>query len=263
MLMLAIMACGKAAAADKPNIVIINIDDLGYADSGPCPSRMYSSRFPQRDLPPRRSRLPICFMKRAMPRPVSASGTWAISPHFCQRTRALICTTAFPTPTTWDRWLTGPAATSDVLFPSPTGSLMARFFLSLVRRVSAGSASRDCQCSKTTVLPFVSGRHNSRRPSRAIPTGRSPLLKRTENGRSVFLYLAYSAVHFLIYPGEAFAERSPHGSSSDWVEEANWSVWRVLDAIRAACLAERVAKPEPLIPLQRDGLSTRASGKGD
>jgi arylsulfatase A-like enzyme len=57
--------------------------------------------------------------------------------------------------------------------------------------------------------------------------------------RPFFLYLPHSAVHFPIYPGKKWAGRSPHGIYSDWVEEVDWSVGEVLDALRKHDLAER------------------------
>ncbi len=54
-----------------------------------------------------------------------------------------------------------------------------------------------------------------------------------------FLYLAHNAVHFPIYPGKKWAGKSPHGIFSDWVEEVDWSVGQVLDAVRKHGLAER------------------------
>ncbi|MEM9658312.1 MAG: sulfatase, partial [Planctomycetota bacterium] len=57
--------------------------------------------------------------------------------------------------------------------------------------------------------------------------------------RSFFLYLPHSAVHFPIYPGKAFQGKSNNGIYGDWVEEVDWSVGQVLDAIRDRGLAER------------------------
>jgi len=54
-----------------------------------------------------------------------------------------------------------------------------------------------------------------------------------------FLYLAHSAVHFPIYPGKQWAGKSPHGYYSDWVEQVDWSVGQVLDAVRNEGLSER------------------------
>jgi arylsulfatase A-like enzyme len=54
-----------------------------------------------------------------------------------------------------------------------------------------------------------------------------------------FLYLPHNAVHFPIYPGKRWAGKSPHGIYSDWVEEMDWSVGRVLDTLRQRGLAER------------------------
>jgi arylsulfatase A-like enzyme len=54
-----------------------------------------------------------------------------------------------------------------------------------------------------------------------------------------FLYLPHNAVHFPIYPGKKWAGKSPHGIYSDWVEEVDWSVGRVLEAVRQHGLAER------------------------
>jgi arylsulfatase A-like enzyme len=57
--------------------------------------------------------------------------------------------------------------------------------------------------------------------------------------RPFFLYLAHNAVHFPLYPGKKWAGRSKHGLFSDWVEEMDWSVGQVLDAVRKHELAER------------------------
>ncbi|MFV0442690.1 MAG: sulfatase-like hydrolase/transferase, partial [Planctomycetaceae bacterium] len=54
-----------------------------------------------------------------------------------------------------------------------------------------------------------------------------------------FLYLPHTAVHFPIWPGKDWAGRSPHGYYSDWVEEVDWSVGEVLNAVREHGLAER------------------------
>jgi arylsulfatase A len=54
-----------------------------------------------------------------------------------------------------------------------------------------------------------------------------------------FLYLPHSAVHFPLYPGKDWAGKSPHGYYSDWVEEVDWSVGKVLDTIRQLGIEKR------------------------
>jgi arylsulfatase A len=53
-----------------------------------------------------------------------------------------------------------------------------------------------------------------------------------------FLYLPHTAVHTPIYPGEAFRGKSANGRFGDWVEEVDGSVGRVLDTLRELKLAE-------------------------
>ena len=62
---------------------------------------------------------------------------------------------------------------------------------------------------------------------------------RDNRGRRFFLYLPHSAVHFPLYPGQVFQGKSKNGLYGDWVEEVDWSVGQVMDAIRDAGLAER------------------------
>ncbi len=47
-----------------------------------------------------------------------------------------------------------------------------------------------------------------------------------------YLYFAHNAVHTPIYPGTTFAGKSQNGRFGDWVEEVDWSVGQVLDALR-------------------------------
>ncbi len=47
-----------------------------------------------------------------------------------------------------------------------------------------------------------------------------------------FLYLPHNAVHTPIHPGEKFRGKSDNGRFGDWVEEMDWSVGQVLDTLR-------------------------------
>ena len=51
--------------------------------------------------------------------------------------------------------------------------------------------------------------------------------------RPFYLYFAHNAVHTPIWPGAAFAAKSQNGRFGDWVEEMDWSVGQVLDALRS------------------------------
>jgi arylsulfatase A-like enzyme len=55
---------------------------------------------------------------------------------------------------------------------------------------------------------------------------------REHRGGPFFLYLAHTAVHVPLHPGRAFRGKSANGTYGDWVEEADASVGRVLEALR-------------------------------
>lgn len=70
LLVLGVSACGVSLAADKPNIVLINVDDLGYADIGPYGNTTQAT--PHLDRMAREGRLltshygaPVCSPSRA------------------------------------------------------------------------------------------------------------------------------------------------------------------------------------------------------
>ena len=62
---------------------------------------------------------------------------------------------------------------------------------------------------------------------------------RASRDKPFLLYLAHTAVHTPIHPGAAFAGKSANGRFGDWVEEVDWSVGKVLDAVRELKLSER------------------------
>jgi arylsulfatase A len=53
-----------------------------------------------------------------------------------------------------------------------------------------------------------------------------------------FLYLAHTAVHVPLHPGAAFRGKSKNGTYGDWVEEVDASTGRVMETIRELKLAE-------------------------
>lgn len=55
---------------------------------------------------------------------------------------------------------------------------------------------------------------------------------RAHQSQPFFLYFPHTAVHTPIHPGKAFQGKSQNGCFGDWVEEVDWSVGRVLDTLR-------------------------------
>lgn len=47
-----------------------------------------------------------------------------------------------------------------------------------------------------------------------------------------FLYLAHTAVHWPYYPGKEFRGHSSNGVYGDWVEEMDWSVGKILEIVK-------------------------------
>jgi arylsulfatase A len=61
---------------------------------------------------------------------------------------------------------------------------------------------------------------------------------RASKDKPFFLYFPHTAVHTPIWPGEKFRGKSQNGRFGDWVEEVDWSVGRVLDTLRELKLDE-------------------------
>ncbi len=61
---------------------------------------------------------------------------------------------------------------------------------------------------------------------------------RDSKDKPFLLYFPHNAVHTPIHPGKAFQGKSSNGRFGDWVEEMDWSVGRVLDTLRELKLAE-------------------------
>lgn len=61
---------------------------------------------------------------------------------------------------------------------------------------------------------------------------------RANQNRPFFLYFPHTAVHTPIHPGKAFQGKSQNGRFGDWVEEVDWSVGQVLDTLRELKLDE-------------------------
>ena len=265
-LLLAPLTALHAAEAPKPNLVIINIDDLGYADIGPFGSTL--NRTPNLDRmategrrltsfyaapvcsPSRASLMTGCYPKRALPIPhvLFPGNDVGLAPS--ETTVAELLRSAgyatgivgkwhlgdqpefLPTRQGFDEWFglpysndMGPVADGvkssfgDPLprprkNPQPPLPLMRGE--KVVQRVLASDQTQLVSWYTREALRFIQAHKDER----------------------FFLYLAHSAVHFPIYPGEKFRGKSGNGLYGDWVEEVDWSVGEVLNALRTQGLAD-------------------------
>lgn len=228
----------------KPNFVVIFIDDMGYGDIGPYGSKL--NRTPHLDrMASEGMKLtsfyaaPVCSASRAQlltgcyaPR-VSVPGVFfpagpkglnpaehTVADYLCDLGYATMCV---------GKWHLGDQPDFlptqhgfDHYFGIPYSNDMQRASLEDGRRIVP--LLRD---DKVAELLEDEGQ---RRVTREYT---QEAIRFMENHASdpFFLYLPHTAMHVPLFPHEDFVGKSSNGTYGDWVEEVDWSVGQVLDAI--------------------------------
>jgi arylsulfatase A len=252
--------------ADGPNVVLINIDDLGYADIGPFGSTI--NRTPHLDRmaregrkltgfyaapvcsPSRAALMTGCYPKRVLPIPHVLFPGNAVGLAPAETTIAELLKAKGYATGIVGKWHLGD---QPEFLPTRQGF---DSFYGLPYSNDMGPAADGVKSDFGKPLP------QEKNPQPPLPlmrnetvlqrvkpedqvrlvelyTAEAEAFLKANQARPFFLYLPHSAVHFPIYPGDRFRGKSPHGLYSDWVEEVDWSVGRVLDTLRELGLAEK------------------------
>jgi arylsulfatase A-like enzyme len=256
-----------AADAPKPNFVIINIDDLGYADIGPYGSTL--NRTPNLDRmakegrklttfygapvcsPSRAALMTGCYPKRVLPIPhvLFPKGDAGLSPSevtVAEALKALGYATGMvgkwhlgdqpeflPTRQGFDSWFGLPY--SNDMGPAEDG-VKSNFGQALPKKGGGGQPPLPLMRNETVVQRVLA---KDQETLVARYTEEAVGFIKANKQRPFFLYLAHNAVHWPLYPGEKFRGKSKNGLYGDWVEEMDWSVGEVLQALRSQGLAEK------------------------
>ena len=242
----------SAQAETKPNVVIIFIDDLGYADIGPFGAT--KQRTPNLDRMAREGMkltsfyaAPVCSVSRAQlltgcyGARVSVPGVFfpgqanglhpqehTIAERLKERGYATMCIGKWhvgdqpeflPTRQGFDRYFGIPYSNDMQKKSTQTGERV----VPLLRDDKVAELLTDEQ--QTRIVERY--------------TDEAVGFIRANQEKPFLLYLPHNAVHTPIHPGAAFAGKSANGRFGDWVEEMDWSVGRVLDTLRELKLAER------------------------
>ena len=256
-----------AEAAEKPNFIVINIDDLGYADIGPFGSKL--NRTPNLDRmaqegrkftsfyaapvcsPSRASLMTGCYPKRALPIPHVLFPGNDIGLASEEVTVAEVLKDAGYATGIVGKWHLGDQREFlplqqgfDSYFGLPYSNDMGPTQDGV--KSDLGKPLPKPRKKEQPPLPLM---RNNTVLQRVLPDDQQALVElytkeavkyiAANKDRPFFLYLPHSAVHFPIYPGKKWAGKSPNGIYSDWVEEVDWSVGQVLDAVRERGLSER------------------------
>jgi len=239
------------AESTKPNVVMIYIDDLGYADIGPFGAT--KQKTPHLDRMAKEGlkltsfyAAPVCSVSRAqlltgcygarvsVPGVFGPAGRNGLHPQ--ENTIADLLKQVGYVTTCIGKWHVG-----DQPEFLPTKQGFDHYFgipySNDMQRVAQGTGER--------VVPLlrddkVAELLTDEAQSRIVERYTDEALKFIHENRKqpFFLYLPHTAVHTPIYPGEAFRGKSANGRFGDWVEEVDWSVGRVLDTLRELKLAE-------------------------
>jgi len=269
------LLAGFAFAADvpKPNFIVINIDDLGYADIGPFGSKL--NRTPHLDRmakegcrltsfyaapvcsPSRAALMTGCYPKRVLPISGVLFPAGAVGLTTEHRTVAELLKEAGYATGCIGKWHLGD---QPPFLPTRRGF---DYYLGIPYSNDMGLASEGSKSSLGDRLPEPRLTNLTGNDETGLRGMSQPPLPLVENGKVIarvkqdeqqgiveryttaavkfiranrdkpfFLYLPHNAVHFPIYPGKTWAGKSPNGIYSDWVEEVDWSVGRVLDTLR-------------------------------
>jgi len=262
------------AADPKPNFIVINIDDMGYADIGPFGSTL--NRTPNLDRmaaegmkltshyaapvcsPSRSALMTGCYPKRVLPIPGVLFPAAAVGLHPQEETVADVLKGAGYATACVGKWHLGdqpeflPTAQGfDHYYGIPYSNDMGPG--SEGSKSDLGEPLPEAKPSKPAVVEPETGVVGSRQPplplvqdgkviERVGPEGQQSIVQRyTEQAvkfiknnqtNPFFLYLPHNAIHFPLYPSKAFHTKSKNGLIGDWIEEVDWSVGEVLNALR-------------------------------
>ena len=240
------MRCQTALCeAAPPNLVLIFIDDMGYGDIGPYGSTL--NRTPNLDRMAAEGlkmtsfyAAPVCSASRAQlltgcyaPR-VSVPGVFfPAGPkglHPDERTVAEYLRELGYATTCIGKWHLGdqPAFLPtrqgfDHYFGIPYSNDMQRNSLDDGRRVVP--LLRDDRVAE------LLEDEGQRRVTREY-TAEAVKFIDEHTDKPFFLYLPHTAMHVPLFPHQDFVGKSQNGTYGDWVEEVDWSVGQVLDALR-------------------------------
>ncbi len=239
------------AAAAKPNVVLIFIDDMGYGDIGPFGSKL--NRTPNLDrMASEGMKLtsfyaaPVCSVSRAqvitgcygqrvsLPgvlSPGSAIGISAQEHTVAELMKAQGYATMcigkwhlgdqpefLPTRHGFDHYF-GIPYSNDMLKPAKVNG---KKVVPLVRDEKVQELLEEDDQDGIT----------------ARYTDEAVKFITKNKAQPFFLYLPHNAVHTPIHPGAKFRGKSANGHFGDWVEEVDWSVGRILDTLRELKLTE-------------------------
>lgn len=242
----------RAADEPKPNVVIIFIDDLGYADIGPFGAT--KQKTPHLDRMAREGMkltsfyaAPVCSVSRAqlltgcygarvsVPGVYGPGGKHGLNPaehtiaeRLKERGYATQCI---------GKWHVG-----DQPEFLPTRQGFDRYFgipysNDMQKKVTATGAKVVPLVRDDKVAELLTDEAQSLIVERY--TEEAVGFMQASKDRPFLLYFAHTAVHVPIYPGAAFAGKSANGRFGDWVQEVDWSVGRVLDTLRELKLDQR------------------------
>jgi len=251
-LTLALASASPVGATEKPNIVVIFIDDLGYADIGPFGAT--KQKTPHLDRMANEGMkltsfyaAPVCSVSRAqlltgcygarvsVPGVFFPAGPQGLHPNevtVAERLKTLGYATQcvgkwhlgdqpefLPTKQGFDHYLGIPYSNDMQKRSKETGERVVPLL-------------RDDK-----VLELLTDEKQSAVVERY--TQEAVGFIRKNKAQPFFLYMPHTAVHTPIHAGEKFRGKSANGRYGDWVEEVDWSVGQVLDALRELKLSEK------------------------
>ena len=248
----------KSEASTPPNVVIIFIDDLGYADIGPFGARGYST--PHLDRMAREGRVftdfhsatAVCSAARAAlltgcyPERVSIHGALPPSArhgiHSDEVTLADLCRSRGYATAIYGKWHLGhhrpflPLQHGfDEYFGLPYSNDMWPRHPELASSPKVGKRKQGYPElplieGNDVIDPVVDGDDQAKLTTQY--TERAVGFIERNKSRPFFLYVPHTMVHVPLYVSEKFRDKSGAGLFGDVMMEVDWSVGRILDALR-------------------------------